>query len=157
MKPDEFPTIANNNYREAHVNDSRLIVSEEPSSPIVNFGYRGLDSQRSEFMQVLKDGSLDQERAVRFSRDALHPDSRRGRADRVHPGRRGLAVWSPTRRGPEFRHENAAAGFAVSFYTKNAFGTRRALSGYTAIDGTIGQFGYYVYFDHRQRDGFRDK
>ena len=31
-------------------------VSEEPSSPIVNFGYRGLDSQRSEFMQVLKDG-----------------------------------------------------------------------------------------------------
>ena len=33
-----------------------LLVSEEPSSPIINFGYRGLDSQRSEFMQVLKDG-----------------------------------------------------------------------------------------------------
>src|SRR6185436_20182304 len=31
-------------------------VSEEPSSPIINIGYRGLDSQRAETMQVLKDG-----------------------------------------------------------------------------------------------------
>jgi hypothetical protein len=29
-----------------------LLVSEEPSSPIINFGYRGLDSQRSEFMPL---------------------------------------------------------------------------------------------------------
>ena len=33
-----------------------ILVSEEPQSPIINFGYRGLNSQRSEFMQVLEDG-----------------------------------------------------------------------------------------------------
>ena len=56
VKPEEFPTIANNNYREAMATTPGILVSEEPSSPIINFGYRGLDSQRSELMQVLKDG-----------------------------------------------------------------------------------------------------
>ncbi len=55
-KPDALPQIANNNYREVMATTPGILVSEEPSSPIVNFGYRGLDSQRSEFMQVLKDG-----------------------------------------------------------------------------------------------------
>src|SRR4030095_10477125 len=55
-KPDEFPTITNNNYREAMATTPGILVSEEHSSPIVNFGYRGLDSQRSEAMQILKDG-----------------------------------------------------------------------------------------------------
>jgi len=55
-KPDEFPTITNNNFREAMATTPGIVVSEEPSSPIVNFGYRGLDSQRSEAMQILKDG-----------------------------------------------------------------------------------------------------
>ena len=56
VKPEEFPSIANNNYREVMATTPGIIVSEEPQSPIINFGYRGLDSQRSEFMQVLKDG-----------------------------------------------------------------------------------------------------
>jgi outer membrane receptor protein involved in Fe transport len=56
VKPEEFPSIANNDYRELLATTPGLLVSEEPSSPIVNFGYRGLDSQRSEFMQLLKAG-----------------------------------------------------------------------------------------------------
>ena len=56
VKPDEFPSVANNNYREVLATTPGLLVSEEPSSPIVNIGYRGLDSQRAETMQVLKDG-----------------------------------------------------------------------------------------------------
>src|SRR5690349_15073266 len=44
VKPEEFPSIANNDYRELLATTPGLLVSEEPSSPIVNFGYRGLDS-----------------------------------------------------------------------------------------------------------------
>src|SRR6266700_1763958 len=56
VKPEEFPVFSNNDYREVTATTPGIIVSEEPNSPIINFGYRGLDSQRSEFMQVLKDG-----------------------------------------------------------------------------------------------------
>src|SRR5258705_116475 len=56
VKPAEFPTFAGNDYREAMATTPGIIVSEEPQSPIINFGYRGLNSQRSEFMQVLEDG-----------------------------------------------------------------------------------------------------
>jgi hypothetical protein len=56
VKPQEFPTFAGNDYREVMATTPGIVVSEEPQSPIINFGYRGLNSQRSEFTQVLKDG-----------------------------------------------------------------------------------------------------
>jgi Fe(3+) dicitrate transport protein len=56
VKPEEFPTFAGNDYREVMATTPGIIVSEEPQSPIINFGYRGLNSQRSEFTQALKDG-----------------------------------------------------------------------------------------------------
>ena len=77
-KPDEFPTITNNNYREAMATTPGILVSEEPSSPIVNFGYRGLDSQRSDAMQILKDGVSIKNEQFGYSRDALCSDPRCG-------------------------------------------------------------------------------
>jgi TonB-dependent Receptor Plug Domain len=56
VKPAEFPAFAGNDYREVMATTPGILVSEEPQSPIINFGYRGLNSQRSEFMQVLEDG-----------------------------------------------------------------------------------------------------
>ena len=50
VKPQEFPTFAGNDYREVMATTPGIVVSEEPQSPIINFGYRGLNSQRSEFM-----------------------------------------------------------------------------------------------------------
>jgi Fe(3+) dicitrate transport protein len=38
------------------------------------------------------------------------------------------------------------------FDTKNAFGTDEFYQDFTEIDGTIGQFGYYAYYDHRQAE-----
>jgi outer membrane receptor for Fe3+-dicitrate len=56
VKPKEFPAFADNDYREVMATMPGIVVSEEPQSPIINFGYRGLNSQRSEFTQVLKEG-----------------------------------------------------------------------------------------------------
>ena len=42
------------------------------------------------------------------------------------------------------------------FETKNSFGSDEFYQNYTAIDGTIGNFGYYAFYDHRERDGFRE-
>src|SRR5262245_29531137 len=52
VKPSEFPALAGNDYREVMATTPGILVSEEPQSPIINFGYRGLNSQRSEFMQI---------------------------------------------------------------------------------------------------------
>src|ERR1700757_1851824 len=53
VKPEEFPAFAGNDYREVLGTTPGILGSEEPQSPIINFGYRGLNSQRSEFTQVL--------------------------------------------------------------------------------------------------------
>src|SRR3989338_3982128 len=49
------PTIINNNYRQAFEKTPGLLWSEE-STPLISFGYRGLNPDRAQFMQVLKDG-----------------------------------------------------------------------------------------------------
>ena len=36
------------------------------------------------------------------------------------------------------------------------FGSYGYYRNYTEVDGTVGPFGYYLYYDHRQQDGFRE-
>ncbi len=42
------------------------------------------------------------------------------------------------------------------FTTRNVFGSYGYYRNYTEVDGTVGPFGYYLYYDHRQQDGFRE-
>ena len=155
VKPEEFPSIANNDYREVLATTPGLLVSEEPSSPIINFGYRGLDSQRSEFMQVLKDGvSIKNEQ---FGFPESHYTPILDAVERVEFIRAGAALqFGPQPGGAlNFVMKMPRPDVQFEFMTKNLFGSDGLYQNYTNIDGTIGQFGYYAYFDHRQRDGFR--
>jgi Fe(3+) dicitrate transport protein len=155
VKPEEFPTIANNNYREALATTPGLLVSEEPNSPIINFGYRGLDSQRAEFMQVLKDGiSVKNEQ---FGFPETHYTPVLDAVERVEFIRAGAALqFGPQPGGAlNFVMKMPRHDAPFHFTTRNAFGTDDFFQNFTAIDGTIGQFGYYAYYDHREREGFR--
>ena len=155
VKPEEFPAIANNNYREALATTPGLLVSEEPNSPIINFGYRGLDSQRAEFMQVLKDGiSVKNEQ---FGFPETHYTPVLDAVERIEFIRAGAALqFGPQPGGAlNFVMKMPRPDAPFHFTTKNLFGTDDFFQSFTAIDGTVGQFGYYAYYDHREREGFR--
>ena len=155
VKPEEFPEIANNDFREALATTPGLLVSEEPNSPIINLGYRGLDSQRSEFTQVLKDGlSIKNEQ---FGFPETHYTPILDAVERIEFIRAGASLQF----GPQ-------PGGAVNFVTKmprrdgafhitekNLYGTDELYQNFTSIDGTLGSVGYYAYYDHRERQGFR--
>ncbi|MEP6973914.1 MAG: TonB-dependent receptor [Spartobacteria bacterium] len=155
VKPEEFPSIANNDYREALATTPGLLVSEEPSSPIVNFGYRGLDSQRSEFMQVLKDGVTIKNEQFGFPESHYTPilDA----VERIEFIRAGAALqFGPQPGGAlNFVMKMPPRDVPFQFETKNLFGSDGLYQNFTSAGGTVGQFGYYAYFDHRERDGFR--
>lgn len=155
VKPEQFPTINNNDYREALATTPGLLVSEEPSSPIINFGYRGLDSQRAETMQVLKDGiSIKNEQ---FGFPETHYTPILDAVERIEFIRAGAALqFGPQPGGAlNFIMKMPRRDAPFHFVTKNAYGTDELFTSYTAIDGTVGQFGYYAYYDHREREGFR--
>lgn len=155
VKPEEFPEISNNNYREALATTPGLLVSEEPNSPVINFGYRGLDSQRAETMQVLKDGiSIKNEQ---FGFPETHYTPILDAVERIEFIRAGAALQF----GPQ---PGGALNFIMKMPRKDAqfHATAKALYGsddlfqaFLSLDGTIGQFGYYAYYDHREREGFR--
>jgi Fe(3+) dicitrate transport protein len=156
VKPEEFPAVANNDYREVMATTPGILVSEEPSSPIINFGYRGLDSQRSEFMQVLKDGiSIKNEQ---FGFPETHYTPILDAVERVEFIRAGAALqFGPQPGGAlNFVMKMPRKDAQFHFVTKNLFGSDELFTDYTAIDGTIGAFGYYAYYDHREREGFRE-
>jgi Fe(3+) dicitrate transport protein len=156
VKPEEFPVFPNNDYRDVMATTPGIIVSEEPSSPIINFGYRGLDSQRSEFMQVLKDGiSLKNEQ---FGFPETHYTPILDAVERIELIRAGAALqFGPQPGGAlNFIMKMPRQDAPFHFVTRNVFGSDEYYRDYTAIDGTVGALGYYLYYDHRQIEGFRE-
>ena len=156
VKPQEFPTFAGNDYREVMATTPGIVVSEEPSSPIINFGYRGLNSQRSEFMQVLKDGiSLKNEQ---FGFPETHYTPILDAVERIELIRAGAALqFGPQPGGAlNFVMKMPRQDAPFHFTTKNVFGSYDYYRNYTEADGTVGPLGYYFYYDHRQQEGFRE-
>lgn len=156
VKPEEFPAVSDNDYREVMATTPGIIVSEEPSSPIINFGYRGLDSQRSEFMQVLKDGvSIKNEQ---FGFPETHYTPILDAVERIEFVRAGAALqFGPQPGGAlNFIMKMPRQDAPFHFVTRNVFGSDEFYRNYTAVDGTVGALGYYLYYDHRQREGFRE-
>jgi Fe(3+) dicitrate transport protein len=156
VKPEEFPTITNNDYREATATTPGIIVSEEPTSPIVNFGYRGLDSQRSEFMQILKDGvSIKNEQ---FGFPETHYTPILDAVERIEFIRGGAALQYGPQPGGALNFIMKMPRRDAPFHVveKNAFGSDELYTNFTAFDWGVGPFGYYAYYDHRQREGFRE-
>ena len=157
VKPQEFPTFAGNDFREVMATTPGIRRQRRAQSPIINFGYRGLNSQRSEFMQVLEDGiSLKNEQ---FGFPETHYTPILDAVERIELIRAGAALQFglPTRRSPQFRHENAAAGCAISFHHQECVWQLRVLS---QLHGS-GRHSRPVrvtifYYDHRQQDGFRE-
>jgi Fe(3+) dicitrate transport protein len=156
VKPQEFPTFAGNDYREVMATTPGIVVSEEPSSPIINFGYRGLNSQRSEFMQVLKDGiSIKNEQ---FGFPETHYTPILDAVERIELIRAGAALqFGPQPGGAiNFVMKMPRQDAPFHFTTKNVFGSYDYYRNFTEADGTIGPLGYYFYYDHRQQEGFRE-
>ncbi len=156
VKPQEFPTFAGNDFREVMATTPGIVVSEEPSSPIINFGYRGLNSQRSEFMQVLKDGiSLKNEQ---FGFPETHYTPILDAVERIELIRAGAALqFGPQPGGAlNFVMKMPRQDAPFHFTTKNVFGSYDYYRNYTEADGTVGPLGYYFYYDHRQQEGFRE-
>ena len=156
VKPEEFPTFAGNDYREVMATTPGILVSEEPQSPIINFGYRGLNSQRSEFMQVLEDGiSLKNEQ---FGFPETHYTPILDAVERIELIRAGAALQYGCQPGGalNFVMKMPRLDAPFHFTTRNVFGSYGYYRNYTEVDGTVGPFGYYLYYDHRQQDGFRE-
>jgi len=156
VKPEEFPTFAGNDYREVMATTPGIVVSEEPQSPIINFGYRGLNSQRSEFTQVLKDGvSIKNEQ---FGFPETHYTPILDAVERIEVIRAGAALQFGSQPGGaiNFVMKMPRQDAPFHFTTKNVFGSYDYYRNYTEIDGTIGSLGYYFYYDHRQQEGFRE-
>ena len=138
VKPKEFPAFAGNDYREVMATTPGIIVSEEPQSPIINFGYRGLNSQRSEFTQVLKDGvSIKNEQ---FGFPETHYTPILDAVERIEVIRAGAALqFGPQPGGAiNFVMKMPRQDAPFHFATRNVFGSYDYYRNYTEVDGTIG-------------------
>lgn len=155
VRPDAFPSIANNDFREVFTTTPGLLISEEPTSPIINIGYRGLDSQRAETMQVLRDGVSIKNEQFGFPETHYTPilDS----LERVEFIRAGAALQFGSQPGGaiNFITKTPRRDTPFSLTSKNLYGSYGLYQNYTSIEGTVGSLGFYAYYDHRQRDGFR--
>ncbi|MBA2623473.1 MAG: TonB-dependent receptor [Chthoniobacterales bacterium] len=151
---DEFPRITNNNYRQALAKTPGLYLSEE-TTPLVSIGYRGLDPNRVQFTQVLKDGIPIH--ADQFGYPEAYYTPPLDTVDRLEFLRGGAALlYGPQPGGAlNFITHRPRPDRPLSFGTTNTFGSDNYYSNFTYVDGTSGRLGYYAYYNHRSGDGFR--
>ncbi len=150
----EFPDIQNNNYREALIQVPGLNLSEE-TTPLVSIGYRGLNPDRTQFMQVLKDG-------VPIAADMFgYPESYYTpilqSVDDIQFIHGGSALLYGPQPGGALNYVSKKPLTDTPFlaFSENAFGTDDYFSTYNVLTGTVGKVGYYGYFHERQSEGFR--
>jgi Fe(3+) dicitrate transport protein len=153
---DALPKVQANNYRQALAQTPGLLFSEE-TTPLVSVGYRGLgEPHRFQFMQVLKDGIPIH--ADPFGYPEAYYTPPLDVVDRIEFIRGGGGLMYGSQPGGAFNYITymPRRDKAFGFRTQNIFGTDNLFSSYTAADGTVGNWGYYGYFNHRSSDGFRN-
>ncbi|MBI4397954.1 MAG: TonB-dependent receptor plug domain-containing protein [Candidatus Omnitrophica bacterium] len=150
----KYPDIQNNNYREILIQQPGLNVSEE-TTPLVSIGYRGLNPDRSQFMQMLKDGIPIQADLFGYPESYYTPIIQS--VEDIQFIRGGSALLYGPQPGGALNYISKKPLTHTPFlaYSENAFGSFDYFSTYSALTGTVGKLGYYGYIHERQSSGFR--
>jgi Fe(3+) dicitrate transport protein len=151
---DNQPQIAGNNYRQALSQTPSLLLSEE-SSPLVSIGYRGLAPHRTQFTQMLRDGLPIH--ADQFGYPEAYYTPPLDTVDRIEFLHGGASLQYGPQPGGSLNYitHRPRTDKEFSLRTQHVFGSDDLYSTFTSTDGTVGNLGYYAYFNHRQSDGFR--
>lgn len=151
----ERPELPDNNFRQILIKTPGLLVSEE-SFPLTAIGYRGLDPDRNQFMQMMEDGFYLGANIMGFNESYYIPPYQVvDRIEFIHGG--SALMYGPQPGGAlNFVTRMPLTDTSFSMTSENTFGSHNMFTTYDNISGTTGPFGYYAYGVHRQSNGFRD-
>lgn len=143
-----------NNYRQALSQTPSLLLSEE-SSPLVSIGYRGLNPHRAQFTQILRDGIPIH--ADQFGYPEAYYTPPLDTVDRIEFLHGGAALQHGPQPGGSLNYitHRPRTDKPFSLRTEHVVGSDDLYSTFSSADGTVGKLGYYLYFNHRESDGFR--
>ncbi len=151
---DALPRIVGNNYRQALSQTPGLLLAEE-SSPLVSLGYRGLNPHRAQFTQVLRDGIPIHADQLGYPEAYYTPPL--DTVDRIEFIHGGAALQYGPQPGGALNYitHRPRTDKPFSIRTQHIIGSDDLYSTFSSADGTVDKLGYYLYFNHRQSDGFR--
>ena len=146
--------IVGNNYRQALSQTPGLLLAEE-SSPLVSLGYRGLNPHRAQFTQVLRDGIPIH--ADQFGYPEAYYTPPLDTVDRIEFLHGGAALQHGPQPGGALNYitHRPRTDKPFSARTQHIVGSDDLYSTFSSADGTVDKLGYYLYFNHRESDGFR--
>ncbi|MEY5026119.1 MAG: hypothetical protein RLZZ244_1647 [Verrucomicrobiota bacterium] len=153
---DALPKVQANNYRQALALTPGLLYSEE-TTPMVSLGFRGIGTpDRSQFLQVLKDGIPIHSDPFGYPEAYYMPPL--DVVDRLEFVRGGAALMFGAQPAGALNYVThmPVTDRPFTFRTQNVFGSDDLYSNYTSFSGTTGNTGYYGHFNHRQSRLFRD-
>jgi Fe(3+) dicitrate transport protein len=153
---DALPKVQANNYRQALALTPGLLFSEE-TTPLVSLGFRGIGTpDRSQFLQVLKDGIPIHSDPFGYPEAYYTPPL--DVVDRLEFVRGGAALMFGAQPAGALNYVThmPVTDRPFTFRTQNVFGSDDFYSNYTSFSGTQGSTGYYGHFNHRQSNLFSD-
>lgn len=151
----DLPEISNDNYRQVIATTPGLVLSEE-TTPLLSIGYRGFEPHRMQYFQVLEDGIPIHADMIGYPEAYYTPPL--DAVDRIEFIRGGAALmYGPQPAGAiNFVMKKPPTDTPFQMETMNLIGSFNYYSNFTSFGGTVGRFGYYGWYNHRQTDGFRE-
>lgn len=150
----DAPQVSNSNFRQALVKVPGVILAEE-STPLFSLGYRGLNPDRAQFIQVLKDGVPIHADMFGYPEAYFVPPLDSIEKIEVIRGGAGLMFGPQPGGAINFVTPMPAEDTPLRLESSNAFGSHDYFSTYDSLTGKVGKFGYHGYFHERQSSGFR--
>lgn len=152
---DALPQIVNNNYRQALAGVPGLYLSEE-TSPLISIGYRGMDPHRAQFMQVLQDGIPIHADQLGYPEAYYTPPLDAVERIEFYRGGGGLLFGPQPGGALNYVTKRPRRDAIFGGGAKTAVGSDNLLTNFTWLEGTAERLGYYVYYNRREGEGFRD-
>lgn len=150
----ELPVISNDNYRQVIATTPGLVLAEE-TTPLLSIGYRGFEPHRMQQFQVLEDGIPIHADMIGYPEAYYTPPL--DAVERIEFVRGGAALmYGPQPAGAiNFVMKKPPTDTPFEVESINLVGSFDYYSNFSSIGGTVGRFGYYGWYNHRQTNGFR--
>jgi Fe(3+) dicitrate transport protein len=150
----DMPPIVDYNFRRALIKAPGLFYNEE-STGLTGIGYRGLNPDRNQYMQIMEDGFPLGANIMGFNESYYIPPLQIvDHIEFVHGG--SALLYGPQPGGSlNFVTRDPATDGPFHVYAENSIGSHSLFETFEGITGTVEGLGYNVYGLHRESDGFR--
>jgi len=150
------PYVSSNNSRSIYSKAVSLNIYQTDDVGLqLNIGGRGLDPRRSSNFKVLQNGYDISADPLGYPESYYTPPFEAIKSIELIRGAASLQYGTQFGGCVNFNFKTPNKNKKIEVLTRNTIGSNNLYTNFTSFSGTLSEFSYYTFFNHKKGDGFR--